>query len=279
MTADELLETLLTAGAPTARGPVEPVRRRCVGGTPAAPCSVLVDRRAEEGLCGACRAARLAEQRRAEDAALEQELLDALPELHHDAAFGAPSLASWCRDAEATAQALSVAETWPRPLRTVLFTGPTNAGKSTLAAAVVRALRRGRRRTASIAWLDARVLAGVNRRDEKGAALIERATSTRILVVDDLAKELHRLEFEVQQLVEVLEARHARLPELVPPDAVTLITTEREVRPETGRDSDGKDLVSCYPLSFVRRIAGAWNGDGDAPRGSALVIPVRRRGS
>ncbi len=270
MTAEQLLAELRSVGAPAASTTVEAVRRACAGG-----CGTSVGRLATLGLCRVCLDAGAAQKRQDEAAAAEQALLAALPELHRRVTFGSPELATWCRDVDAVDRAQALVANLPSDVRTVLLTGPTNAGKSTLAAAMVRALRVGRRRGAAVQWVDVRALAGGRHLGIDSAPLLRRAIEAGIAVFDDLAKEEHALEYERQALIGALEFRHARLPDLVPDDAVTIITTEREVQCDGARSHDQADLVTCYPLSFVRRIAGAWT-DGEVPRGSAVVIPVRR---
>jgi hypothetical protein len=236
----------------------------------------MVGRAAPLGMCPACLAAHRAGER-------AQAVLGAIPERHEAVAFGAPELTEWCRDEEAIRRAQAFAQAAPRGCRVLLLTGPTESGKSSLAAAIVQHLRAGPRRGARVAWALARTMAMSRRAHPLGETppIIARMLRADIAVFDDVGKELVLPADQAIEVVEALEVRHAADPGTVPAGALSIVTTELPVTLPKRSDSIAgavvpvRDLASLYDLSFVRRIAGKWTG-GDVPRGSAVVIEVRR---
>lgn len=232
-------------------------------------------RRTSPPLCVGCLALDRAERHRATE----------LPHQHEAARFGSPELAAWCRDAEAIERAHAFAEAPPLGCRVLLLTGPTTAGKTSLVSAIVQHMAAAGR-VKLLAWTTAKRLAEA--RSEHGLGAGEpppmlRAMRATVAVIDDLGKELVLPPDKAGDVVTFLERRHAGERPLVPPGALDIITTElpvqlsaEEAKARAAAGEPVRDLVRCYDLSFVRRIAGALVGAGAVVRGSAVVINVRK---
>ncbi len=230
------------------------VLRECLG------CAVMVARTAPLGLCPACLVAEVEAQR-------EDTFARIVPEIHRGAKFGA-DLAAWCKDTTAARWAQAVGEKAP-PCPTVTFWGTTGGGKSTLAAATLRALLAGARRHASIAWFDARDLALARREHRLGKGEppeLEAAICADVAVIDELGKETLSKDGSPEDVVRVLDERHRRRA-----GRLTIVTTEWAAR----ADAPGVKLADIYMPSLVRRLTEPWRA-GPPAVGSAVVIHVRR---
>ena len=215
----------------------------------------------------------------------ERQRLTELPRLHELARFGSAELATWCRDAEAIERARAFAEDPPPACRVLLLTGPRRAGKSSLVAAIVQRLaEKGRIRR--LVWITAKRMAEARSEHGLGAGEpppILRALRAPVAVVDDLGKELVLPPAQAGDVVTFLERRHAGERPLVPPGALDIITTELPVMLSddeiAAREAAGqpvRDLVHCYDLSFVGRIAEKLVEAAGVARGAAVVINVRK---
>lgn len=248
-----------------------PPRRPCV------QCGRPIPRNAYEGRCEGCRAIQRGTQQR--------EL--SLPWRHERARFGSPELARWCADRDAIERAQAFAENPPEGCRVLLFTGPTEAGKSSLVSAVVQHLT-ATGRCRRLVWTDAKRLAQARMEHALGSGeppAITRALAADVAVLDDLGKELVFPAAMAAEVVTFLERRHAGERPRVPAGALDIITTELPVvldaEEAAERETAGeplRDLTRLYDLSFVRRVAGALRNGVEIVRGSAVVIKVRAKG-
>ena len=230
--------------------------RRCDG----PGCETVVHRTAPSGLCEKCLAVVVERQR-------EEVFTRAGPEVHRAACFG-PDLTAWCKDPSALRWAAAVGERGP-DCGIVTFWGTTGAGKSTLAAATLRALLAGPRKHATVLWTDARDLARARRQHKLGRGEppeIVAAIDADLLVIDEIGKETGIRDANPEDVVMVLDERYR-----VRRGRMTMITTEWAARPDVG----GVKLADIYMPSLVRRLTEPYRA-GPPPVGSAIVIQVRR---
>lgn len=231
------------------------VVHRCPG------CDAEVPRNAPMGLCAECLRIEVDSER-------DKRLARVLPELHRTACLDG-DLSAWCHDTAAIRWTRAIAERAPA-CATVTFWGTTGGGKSTLAAALMRALISGQRRHASMAWFDARDLSMARRNHKLGQGdppEIEKAIEADIAVIDELGKETTARGGDPADVVMVLDERHRRRA-----GRLTIVTTEWAARD----DAKGEKLSGLYMPSLVRRLTEPWR-PGPPPVGAAIVIHVRRQ--
>jgi hypothetical protein len=188
--------------------------------------------------------------------------------MHRAARFESPEVGAWCKDPTALRWARAVGEKGP-PCPTVTLRGTTGSSKSTLAAAILRALLAGPRRYATVAWADARDIAQARREHRLGRGkppIMEAAIDADLFVLDELGKETLLRDADPADVVAVLDERHRRRG-----GRLTIITSEWAAR----ADASGAKLADLYMPSLVRRLTEPWR-PGPPAVGAAIVIQVRR---
>ena len=186
-----------------------------------------------------------------------------LPARHREARFESQALTKWCRDPRAIRLARAYADVVPE-CYTVTLWGETEAGKSTLAAAM--AWRILMKRPVSFLWVDARDLALSRRESPFGGepALLRRTKSVEFAVIDELGKETLAHGNNREDVVDVLAYRDRM-------QLRTILTTEWSA----DTNAKGLKLIDVYGPSVIRRLTEPWQ-KGPPTTGCAFVIEVKK---